>query len=136
MKPIELTRVQRQEIERRRKASYDRCLYERLTVVLGVAAGRTREDLADVLGVSLTQVGEWLRIYRNQGLDALCTLHNKGDPGNLTAQQVDQLKNEIRSGRFRNSDQIRHWIEEVFGVRYTSSGENKGVRDRIALLYS
>jgi len=122
MKPIELSGVQRQEIQRRRKASHDRRLYERLTVVLGVAAGRTREDLADVLGVSLTQVGEWLRIYRNQGLDALCTLHNKGDPGNLTAAQVEQLKEEIHTGRFRNSDQIRFWLQETFGVHYSSSG--------------
>jgi transposase len=122
MKPISLTPEQRQEIDHRRKASHDRRLYERLTAVLAVAAGRTRVDVADLLGVSLTQLGEWLRVFRNQGLDALCTLHNKGDPGNLTARQVDQLTGEIRSGRFRNSDQIRHWLEETFGVRYTSSG--------------
>jgi transposase len=122
MKPIQLTPKQRQELDRRRKASHDRRLYERLTAVLGVAAGKTRAEVADLLGVSLTQLGEWLRVFRNQGLDALCTLHNKGDPGNLTAQQVDQLKSEIRSGRFRNSDHIRHWLQETFGVQYTSSG--------------
>jgi transposase len=122
MKPIQLTREQRREIERRRKASHDRRLYERLTAVLGVAAGRTRTDVADLLGVSLTQLGEWLRVFRNQGLDALCTLHNKGDPGNLTVPQVEQLKKEIHTGRFRNSDQVRHWLETTFGVRYTSSG--------------
>jgi transposase len=122
MMPIQLTREQRQEIERRRKASHDRRIYERLTAVLGVAAGRTRADVADLLGVSLTQLGEWLRVFRNQGLDALCTLHNKGDPGSLTAPQVEHLKDEIRSGRFRNSDQIRRWLEDTFGARYTSSG--------------
>ena len=122
MKPIQLTREQCQEIEGRRKASHDRRLYERLTAVLAVAAGRTRADVADLLGISLTQLGEWLRVFRNQGLEALCTLHNKGDPGNLTASQIEQLKEEIRSGRFRNSDQIRHWLADTFGARYTSSG--------------
>src|SRR4051794_10257287 len=122
MKPISLTPEQRQEIDHRRKASHDRRLYEHLTAVLAGAAGRTRVDFPDLLGVSLTQLGGGLGVFRNQGLDALCTLHNKGDPGNLTARQVDQLTGEIRSGRFRNSDQIRHWLEETFGVRYTSSG--------------
>jgi transposase len=122
MKPIQLTLEQHKEIDRRRKASHDRRLYERLTAVRAVAAGNTRADVADLLGVSLTQLGEWLRVFRNQGLEALCTLHHKGDPGKLTAQQVEQLKREIRSGRFRNSDQIRRWLEETFGVRYTSSG--------------
>jgi transposase len=122
MKPIQLTPEQRKDIDRRRKASHDRRLYERLTAVRAVAAGKARVEVAELLGVSLTQLGDWLRIFRNQGLDALCTLHNKGDPGNLTAQQLEQLKNEIRSGRFRNSDQIRHWLQEAFGVWYTSSG--------------
>jgi transposase len=122
MKPIQLTPEQRREIDRRRKASHDRRLYERLTAVLAVAADRPRVDVADLLGVSLTQLGEWLRVFRNDGLDALCTLHNKGDPGNLTAHQVDRLRNEVRTGRFRNADQIRRWLEDTFGARYTSSG--------------
>jgi transposase len=122
MKPIQLTPEQRQDMNRRRKASQDRRLYERLTAVLAVDAGKTREQVAELLGVSLTQLSEWLRVFRNQGLEALCTPHNKGDPGNLTAAQVEQLKGQIRSGRFRNSDQIRCWLKETFGVCYTSSG--------------
>ena len=73
MKPIQLTHEQRQEIDRRRKTSHDRRLYERLTAVLAVAAGKPRGEVADLLGVGLTQLGEWLRIYRNRGLNALCT---------------------------------------------------------------
>jgi transposase len=134
MKPIQLNPEQRQEIDRRRKASPDRRVYQRLTAVLAVAAGRARTDVADLLGVSLTQLGDWLRIFRNQGLEPLCTLHNQGDPGNLTAPQVEQLKDEIRSGRFRSSDQIRHWLEESFGARYTSSGVKQLLR-RIGASY-
>jgi transposase len=122
MKPIQLTPEQRRDLDRRRKASHDRRVYERLTAVLAVAAGHTRAEVVDLLGVSYTQLGEWLRVFRNQGIDALCILHNKGDPGKLSARQLEQLKNEIRTGRFRNSDQIRQWLEETFGVRYTASG--------------
>src|ERR1700724_4485161 len=100
MKPIQLTREQRQEIDRRRKASHDRRLYERLTAVLAVAAGKPRGEVADLLGVGLTQLGEWLRLYRNRGLDALCTLHNKGDPGNMSAAQVEPLQGDMRRGHF------------------------------------
>src|SRR5918994_3199299 len=101
MKPIVLTDEQRKEIERRRKESLDRRIYQRLTAVLAVAAGRTREEVAELLGVSLSQLGEWLRVFRNEGLDALCTLLYKGDPGNLTPPQVQQLKDEAAGGCFR-----------------------------------
>jgi transposase len=122
MKPIHMDRDQTKEIERRRHETHDRRIYERLSALLWVAAGQDRFDVADLLGRSVRQVAEWLRLYRNAGLDALCTLHHQGDPGNLSAGQVERLKQEISTGRFRNSDQIRLWVEETFGVRYTRSG--------------
>ena len=117
MKPIILTTEQRKEIERRRKDTLDRRVYQRLTAVLAVAADKTREEVAELLGVSLSQLGEWLRVFRNEGLDALCEIHNKGDPGKLNPNQVAQLKSQVSTGCFRNSDQIRDWIEATLDVR-------------------
>src|SRR3954471_22913694 len=134
MKPIVLTAEQRKEIERRRKQTLDRRVYQRLTAVLAVASGKSREEVAELLGVSLSPLGEWLRVFRNEGLDALCALHYKGDKGKLTPHQVQQLKDEVQKGCFRNSDQIRHWIEKTFGIAYSSSGI-KDLLKRIGVSY-
>jgi transposase len=122
MKLIQLDPQQRQELERRRHRTHDKRLYERLSAVLWVADGKTRFEVADLLGRSVRQLAEWLRLFRNRGLDALCTLHHQGDPGDLSAGQVERLQQEISTGRFRNSDQIRLWVEESFRVQYTPSG--------------
>jgi transposase len=134
MKPIVLTPQQRREVERRRKGTLDRRVYQRLTAVLAVAEGKSRTEVADLLGIGLTQLGEWLRVFRNKGLEVLCTLHYKGDPGNLTPNQVEQLKDEVSTGCFRNSNQIRHWIKETFNVTYKSSGV-KDLLKRIGVSY-
>lgn len=134
MKPITLTAEQRKGMERRRKESLDRRVYQRLTAVLAVAAGKTREEVADLLGVSLSQLGEWLRVFRNDGLEALCEIRNKGDPGNLDPGQIAQLKSQVSTGCFRNSHRIRHWVEATFDVRYSSSGI-KDLLKRIGVSY-
>src|SRR3954463_16683192 len=134
MKPIVLTDEQRKEIERRRKQTLDRRIYQRLTAVLAIASGKSREEVAELLGVSLSQLGEWLRVFRNEGLEALCTLLYKGDPGKLTAHQVHQLKDQVARGCFRNSDQIRHWLDKTFGIKYSSSGV-KGMLKRVGVSY-
>jgi transposase len=134
MKPIALTPEQRRTLERRRKGTLDRRVYQRLTAVLTVAEGNSREEVAHLLGIGLTQLGEWLRVYRNKGLDALCALHYKGDPGKLSAQQVGQLKEKVRTGCFRNSDQIRQWLQDTFGVRYSPSGVKDLLR-RVGVSY-
>ena len=74
MQPHVLTSEQRREIERRRKKTLDRRIYQRLTAVLTVAGGHAPEDIAHVLGVDLTQMSQWLRVFGNEGLEALCTL--------------------------------------------------------------
>jgi transposase len=134
MKLIVLTPQQRRLIEQRRKDSLDRRVYQRLTAVLLVAEGKSRQEVAAVLGIGSSQLGEWLRLYRNKGLDALCLFHYKGDPGKLTAGQVDQLKEKVSTGCFHNSDQIRHWLAETFSVGYTPSGV-KDLLKRIGVSY-
>src|SRR5215213_1641291 len=122
MKTIELSAKQRREIQERRRQASDRRIYQRLSTLLWIDEGRTREEVADLLDVSSRQVGDWLRIFRNKGLNEVCTLHYRGDPGRLRPAQVEQLKQEIATGIFHNAEQVRAWIEEHFGVTYSSSG--------------
>jgi transposase len=122
VKTIQLTARQRQEIDERRRQAQDRRVYQRLSAVLWSDAGRTREEVAELLGISTRQVGQWLRIFRNKGLDELCTLHYRGDPGRLRPAQVERLRQEIARGAFHNAQQARTWIEETFGVPYSVTG--------------
>ncbi len=47
----------------------------RLTAVLTVAAGHTPEDMRSLLrGLDLAQLSQWLFVFPNDGLEALCTL--------------------------------------------------------------
>src|SRR3954471_16376936 len=80
MKTIRLTPQQRTDIGERRRHAPDRRIYQRLSAALWSDDGRSREEIPDLLGVSTRQVGQWLRTFRNKGLDQLCTLHYQGDP--------------------------------------------------------
>src|SRR3954462_3900434 len=122
MKTIHLTPQQRKDITERRRHAQDRRVYQRLWAVLWSDAGRTREEIAELVGVSTRQVGQWLRIFRNKGLDQLCTLHYRGDPGRLGPAQVERLKQEIAKGVFHNAEQVRTWVQETLGVAYSTSG--------------
>src|SRR5438128_368397 len=122
MKTIQLTPRQRRDISERRRNAPDRRIFQRLSAVLWIDEGRSREVVSDLLGVSTRQVGQWLRISRNKGLDELCTLHYQGDPGRLGPAQVGRLRQEIEKGVFHNAEQVRTWVEATFGVAYSISG--------------
>src|SRR4051812_9564178 len=122
MKTIELTPRQRKDIGDRRRNAQERRVYQRLSAVLWSDEGRSREVIADLLGGSTRQVGQWLRIFRNKGLEELCTLHYQGDPGRLGPSQGERLKQEIAQGVFHNAEQARTWVEQTWGVAYSISG--------------
>ena len=134
MKTVTLDAKQRQEILERRRQTGERRIFQRLSALLWIDEGRTREEVADLLGVSSRQVGDWLRIFRNKGLDQLCTLHYRGDPGRLRPAQVERLKHEVARGVFHNAEQVRGWIEEQFGITYSASGV-KDLLHRIGASY-
>src|SRR5437764_7444742 len=122
MKTIRLTPQQRKDISERRRQAPDRRIYQRLSAVLWSDDGRSREEIAQLTGVSTRQVGQWFRISRNKGLDQLCTLHYQGDPGRLGPAQVKRLRQEIETGVFHKAHQIRTWVHDTLGVAYSLSG--------------
>src|SRR4051795_5693009 len=130
MKTIQLTPQQRNDISERRRQAQDRRIYQRLSAVLWSDDGRTREEIAELVGVSTRQVGQWFRIFRNKGLDPLCTLHYQGDPGRLRPAQVERLKQEIATGAFHNAETVRTWMPQALGSRYSISG-NKDLLRRV-----
>ena len=134
MKPIILSQEERKRIEKQRHETHDKRMFARLSAVLWVADGCSRQEVAKLLDISLRQLKSWLCIYRNQGLDALGMFHYQGDPGKLIPGQVQVLKDEVAKGSFRNSNQIIHWVEETFGVTYSSSGIKDLLR-RIGVTY-
>jgi transposase len=116
---------QRRQLERRRRNTRDYRLAMRLSSVLWRDEGRTQSEIAHLLGVCERTVRDWLRLYRKKGLDALCTLHYKGDSGELASSQAEQLQAEIQTGRFRCARQVREWIQATFGVAYSLSGTKR-----------
>src|ERR687893_2008505 len=89
-----------------------------------VRAGRSAREAAAVLGVHERTVTRWLGWYRAGGLAAVEGRHagGQGAPTLLTAEQRAALAEEVATGRIRTAAEIRRWVEERWGVRYTEGG--------------
>ena len=87
-----------------------------LPTALGGALERGRanpEEIADLLGVSARQVGQWFRIFRNKGPDRLGTRTTRAIRANLGPAQVERLKQEVATGTFHNAEQVRTWVRDT-----------------------
>jgi len=115
----------RKKIEKFRHKERDVRIHHRLSALLWLADGYSVEEVAALLGVCSRTVKNWLALYQKDGLDALCSLQYKGDPGGLTAAQLDQLKQQVATGRFKCAAQVCDWVEKTFARGFSPSGMRK-----------
>src|SRR4051794_8488840 len=88
---------QRQHLRKRARNERDHRITRRLLTLLWLDQGRTETEVANLLDVEPRSIRNWLKLYRTGGLDVLCTLQHKGDKGELTAEQQQQLRDEIQT---------------------------------------
>ena len=119
---LKLAPNERKKIENRRREERDSRIWRRLSALLWLGEGVTEEEVAKRLGVLPRQVRQWVKIYRAEGLKAMCELHYKGRVPRLNEAQCEELKEEIAKGEFRTSRQIAEWIDKRFGIQFSESG--------------
>jgi transposase len=71
----------RKKIEKRRRKEKDARIHKRLSALLWLNQGYSAEEVAQLLDVCPRTVRNWVALYREQGLDGLCSLAYQGDPG-------------------------------------------------------
>jgi len=71
----------RKKIEKLRRNERDARIHRRLSALLWLAKGHSAEEVADLLDVCPRTVRNWVDLFRADGLEALCSLEYKGDPG-------------------------------------------------------
>jgi len=71
----------RKKIEKVRRKEKDVRIHNRLSALLWLNQGRSREDVAQLLGVCSRTVRNWVELYQDGGLEALRTLDYQGDLG-------------------------------------------------------
>lgn len=76
-----LDTLMRKKIEKRRRLEKDARLHQRLSALLWLNKGYSREQVASLLAVCPRTVKNWVVLFQTKGLDALCTLEYQGDPG-------------------------------------------------------
>ena len=81
-------------------------------------------EVADAVGAGRRTVERWIDWYRTAGLAGVLT-HRPGGSGQrsrLTADQLDQVGDEVATGRFRTVAEVGMWIGATFGVTYRPGG--------------
>lgn len=102
---------------------------DRCRIALLAIRGRTKKDIAGLLGVPRSVVEEWAYRYRDGGIEALRAKKQPGRKPKLARERHEEFKGRIQAGpresdrvcTLRGKDAVRI-LNEEFGVEYTLNG--------------
>ncbi len=90
-------------------------IFLRMLFVILKVKGYSNEMIADILSISKKTVCVWQRTLRDEGLEALATLHYKGQPSKLNAYG-EQLALELDDKPVATLKEARTRIEKATGI--------------------
>jgi transposase len=96
---------------------------ERLQLLRLLKSGQavTMSAAASLVGMSLSSAQRHWRTYKNEGLEAMCTLAYKGCQRRLSAEALEKLDERCSEG-FSSLQSAVQWVEATFQVSYTPQG--------------
>ena len=127
---LTLTDQERELISRRYKQEKNPRYRERLQCLLFKDRGLTNIEVADPLQVVPETITDWLNLYQNGGVEALCRLVTGGSDSFLNEEQITRLTAELDKLVFQNAKQVCAWVQQQFDISYSE----RGMRDLLKRL--
>jgi len=95
---------------------------DKIKTLLLLNDGWSYEQIAKALLLDDTTLRRYLKLYQDEGLDALVENHYKGKPPKLTEEQCAALKAHLQQVTYLSAKPIVAHIAQTFGVLYTPEG--------------
>jgi transposase len=106
---IQLNEAEAQRLEQAFQAATDRQLRDRLNVVRLAQRRRSRQDIADHLGMSTRSVQRWLNAYLERGPDGLAPRKAPGAKPKIPAALADELRRWVIEGPAQQGLDRANW---------------------------
>jgi len=133
---ISLTEQERKELETQIRQTPERKLADRLRVIVYRAAGKTVQEIAELLQMGRNHVAKLLQRYQMGGVPAVLTPdHYQGSQPRLTVAQQQALKVELTTRIYVTAAQVAAWIEAQWQVTYTDASALYKLLKRLGFSY-
>lgn len=127
MRPVKIRNAEivAAQIEEEIHAKPEGRYYHRIHLILLLARGMTCEAVANLYSRPLRMVQRWAKELNDGGLDALKDESRSGRPTRLTARQIAELEDDLKSGPqsfsfsqgFWDGPLLAYHIEAKYGVK-------------------
>ncbi len=132
-KVIELTKVQREELENGYHNGQTHSFRQRCQMVLLKSEQRTSLEVVGILGSCEMTINNWAARYQSEGIEGLRTRAGRGRKAILQAEDLEQVKAAVNRSRQRISI-ARAELETSLGKEFSQSSLKRFLKKTLAAI--
>lgn len=115
---IKLTKKQKKLLMLAEKQVPNPQVLRRIQCILLKDKGWTHRAVAEHLNKGFSTVSDWVKIYKEKGLEQLISWKYAGKKSKLSLEQITELKQRINENPFNVAQEAADFIKEKFNVDY------------------
>lgn len=128
MYQIKLSQKEVARLQGLKKHAKDTRIYRRLQSLLLKAKGRSHQEIADTTGVSVDTVTDWLKVYLDQGLDALVRPIDYDRRPSAIDPHLDAIKRLVPERGVSTLAELQNLVQREFRLHLEQSWLSRCVK--------
>jgi len=79
------------------------------------------EEIADIAGVCVDTVTDWIKLFSSQGLEGLCQLNFKGKRQSKIDEHIEKIKVDIGKNTISTLAELQDWLKKHYAIEMEKS---------------
>jgi len=121
MYKVKLTRAELTKLEKAKKGEKNKRIFRRLQCLYLSHQGREYKEIADITGVCVDTVTDWLKLYLDQGIAGLCQLDFKDKRRSKIDDYADKIKEDVRNNTISTLSELQDWLKSHYAIEMETS---------------
>lgn len=117
-KRIEISKEEYKNLEKQEIKITSAKLLRRLQMLKFIHMGWNYGRIANFLNVRQATITSWANTYKKEGISELLKLNYRGRIHKLNNNQLAELKEMSRQGKFKFAKEIKDYIQKQFNLSY------------------
>lgn len=101
----------------------------KIHAIILLGTGMSREEVSEVLFISLDTLTNYVKKYKKTGIKQLCKTYYRGRPKKLSEDKIKLLEQELDQNTHLTTRSICKFMEDAFNINYTVSGATDLLRN-------
>ena len=109
------------KLQQRRKKEKNKAIADRLHCLYLAHTGKGNKEITEILAIHKNSVTNWIKIYLEKGLDALCRPENFDRRVSRIDDHLEHIKQDIQDHTITTLAELQHWIQKEYSLTMEQS---------------